>query len=149
MVMFDFAMRKPVVLAIAAVGLLAMPGHADEAGDAKPDEMPAEVEQRIEEIRDRLALTDEQKEAAAPILEAGIEKQRSIMEKFGVDPTARGERPRLGLRDARKMRGEMDAVREDTLELLAEVLTPEQIEEYKKIQEEARGKMRGRMRANR
>lgn len=147
--MFDFALRKLVVLAIAAMGLSAMPGYADEAADAESDEMPAELEQRIDEIRDRLALSDEQKEAAAPILEAAFEKQRTIMEEYGIDPATRGERQRLGLRDARKMRGEMDEVREETLESLAEVLTPEQLEEYQKIQEEGRQEMRGRMRANR
>lgn len=71
------------------------------------------------------------------------------MEKHGIDLTADAEPPRLGLRAARQLRSEMDAVREGTLELLAEVLTPGQVEEYRAIQEEGRQELRSRLRANR
>ena len=147
--MVDFALRKLVVPAIAAgLGLTAMAGYADEAVDAEAQDMQAALEQRIAGIHDRLALTDGQEEAVAPILRAGLEKQMSIMEKHGIDPSALGERPRLGLRAARQLRREMDAVREDTFESLAGVLNPEQIKEYRKIQDESRQEIRSRLLAN-
>ena len=53
------ALRKFVTFAIAAgVGLVPMEGYADEATNTEPAEIPAALERRIVEIRDRLALTD-------------------------------------------------------------------------------------------
>lgn len=135
-------------LALSALLAWAPCAFADEAA-AGPDPA-AQLEQRIADARARLALTDEQAAKVEPILRAGLEAQRAVMEKHGLDPSARGgARERLGLRAARRLRGDMDAARGKTLEALAEVLTPEQLETYREIQEEGRREMRGRLRANR
>ena len=119
------------------------------AGEAPQGERVDELRGRFAEIRDRLALTDEQREAAAPIIRSSMERQLVILGQFGIDPTARGERPQIGLGEARELRKALDVVRADTLEALAEVLSAEQVEEYRSIQQEGQREMRRRLRANR
>ena len=148
--MTSITLRNLCALALAA-SMAVAPAvlHGDEAADPERVE---QLEQRIAEIRERLALTGEQEEAIAPILKAGLEAQMAVMEKHGFDPEARADgvkRRRPGLRAARQLRRELDAVRADTVESLSEVLTPEQIEEYRKIQEESRQEMSRRLRENR
>ena len=112
----------------------------------------AQLERRVGEIRERLALTEEQAEATLPILRAAVEKQRAVLAEHGFDPGVRAGRggvERPGLRTLRKLRRDMDAVRAETAEKLAEVLDEEQLAEYGKIQEENRREMRHRIRAAR
>ena len=135
---------------------MGLAGAASAAGGADPEagaeDRAAQVERRIETARERLALTDEQAEAVVPILKAGAEKQAAVLDRHGIDLDSRARRDgeaRLGLRALRKLRGEMDAVRAETIEQLADVLTGEQVDEYRKIQDENRSEMRRRFRAAR
>ena len=50
------------------------------------------------------------------------------------------------MREAHRLRGELDDVRDDTVRRLERVLTKAQIEEYKKLQTEMRDAARERMR---
>ena len=138
---------------LIATGLVATSFAADREGpEADAEDVAAQMERRIEAARERLALTDEQAEAIVPILKAGAQKQAAVLERHGIDLDGRsaGNREaRLGLRALRKLRREMDAVRGETVEKLANVLTEEQVAEYKKIQEENRKAMRSRIRAAR
>ena len=133
---------------LAAAALVA----GGEVPDAGEEDRAARVEQRIEAARERLALTDEQAEAVVPILKAAAAEQAAVLKKHGIDLEARagGERQaRLGLRGMRILRGEMDAVRAETVEKLGEVLSDEQIAEYRKMQDENRSEMRRRIRSAR
>ena len=110
----------------------------------------AQLERRVGEIRERLALTGEQAGAALPILRAALEQHRAVLTAHGFDPHARaGGAERPGLRTLRKLRRDMDAVRAETAEKLAKVLDEEQLAEYRKIQDENRREMRRRIRAAR
>lgn len=136
------------VWGVSAMTAPALPGAEGAGGEDRT----GQVERRIGEARERLALTGEQAAAVAPILKAGAESQAVVLKKHGIDPGARdgrGNAPRLGLRALRQLRREMDAVRAETVEKLAQVLGGEQVAEYKKIQDENRREMRRRIRAAR
>ena len=70
------------------------------------------------------------------------ERRFAVLEKYGFSD---GERPSLSFREKRKLRGEINDVNEDALDRLSEVLTDDQLKEYKKIQEERRTEMRERL----
>lgn len=110
----------------------------------------ARLEERLVEVRERLRLSDEQVEKVQPILQASTEAQRSVLTRYGIDLDAEGgPSKRLGMREARKLRSELGKVRTDTLEQLEDVLTDEQLEEFRKLQEEHRQAMQQRIRAGR
>ena len=107
-------------------------------------------EERLAEAKDRLDLSDEQLEQVKPIMQAAAEAQRSILARYDIDlETQGGPGNRLGMRDARKLRSELSKVRVDTLEKLDGILTNEQLDEFKKLQEERRQEMKKRIRAGR
>jgi uncharacterized protein (DUF1778 family) len=113
---------------------------------ANSDRM-AQVEQRMEEARERLNLSNEQMDQMMPVLEESMEKRRAILSNYGIDPenraNAKGE---LGLRKALAMKKELNAIRTDTLRALDDVLTDEQLEEFKLMQAERQSEMRERIR---
>ena len=128
--------------------LLAVSAAAEES-DVSPADAPPDgpAQERLAEIRERLDLSDEQAELAEPILRQGLEAQAAVLEKHGIGADGR-DRGRPSLREARKLRkvrGELDKVRESTRSELAAVLTDEQIEELAQIQEEGRQAFRERM----
>ena len=147
------AWTKRSLAAVMVWGVSAMtePALLGAEGSAGEDRA-GQVERRIGEARERLALTGEQAAAVAPILKAGAERQAAVLKRHGIDPGARdgrGNAPRLGPRALRQLRREMDAVRAETVGKLAEVLDREQVAEYRKIQDENRREMRRRIRAAR
>lgn len=92
-----------------------------------------------EQSRARLNLTEEQEERIAPIIEASRDKRLAILETYGF---GQGSKPKLSLRKKISLAKEMKAVREDTESALSRHLTPAQMEEYRKIQEENRQRMK-------
>ena len=112
----------------------------------------AEFEARIEQTKQRLNLTDEQIAQIEPILASSFEATALVLENHGIDlnPGApRDQRERPSFRTMRAIGKDMQAVREETAAEMAEVLTDEQMEEYRKIQEERRVELRERIRARR
>lgn len=109
----------------------------------------AEVGERLAQARDRLDLSDEQLDQIAPVMEESLAKRNSIMSRYGVDPQNPERSKRPNFRQARAMRSEMEAVRSDTLASLEGILSREQLDEFKSMQEEQRAEMRERMRAAR
>ena len=105
---------------------------------------------RLEQVAARLALSDEQKEALTPVLENTMSAQHDILASYGID-IENGERPAqgLGIRNARAMKRELDAVRADTLETVSGILSAEQFEEFKRIQAERQTEMRERIKGGR
>lgn len=113
-------------------------------------EQPEEFRQRLEEARTRLDLTDEQAEQVGPILREGHEARQEVLREYGIHTGGRsGGANRLGFRQLRRLQRELNAVREQTLEDLDAVLTDEQLEAYKEIQEENRQAIREGLRQRR
>ena len=112
----------------------------------------AELEARIEETKQRLNLTDEQIARIEPILESNFEATTLVLESHGIEfgpDVPREQRERPGFRKMRAISRDLQAVREETAAEMAEVLTEEQMTEYRKIQEERRAELRDRIRARR
>ena len=126
-----------VIVALAFVSPFAL---------ASPDRM-AQVEQRMQEARERLNLSQEQLDQMTPVIENSISKRRGILSSYGIDPEKRTDiKGQLGLRKALAMKKELDAVRADTLQGLNGILTEEQLEEFKRMQAERQAEMRERIR---
>ena len=96
----------------------------------------------LEQAVERLQLTDEQLEMVEPIVLSGAEKRVGILQKYGVIPKEGEERKRLSGKDRKKMKGEIDAVRAQTAELMDVVLSDAQMAEYELMLEEARKRLR-------
>ena len=106
------------------------------------DEQIAQIEERVAATRQRLQLTPEQQAALEPILTASAEQRVAVLQSYGFS----GEtRPKLSFRQKLSLRKEMQAIREKTEGQVAEVLSAEQLAEYKKIQEENREQLRARL----
>ena len=111
------------------------------------DEQAAAIEQRVEEARGRLNLSNSQVEALAPVLERSMASQQSILSKYGVDlDSGTSVMQRLGRQNAMAMKKELDAVRADTFNAVDDILTDEQFDEFKRMQRERQAEMRKRMR---
>lgn len=107
------------------------------------EEQRARLEARIEEVRDRLALTDEQKAALEPVLRKDFERRIAILNEHGVTRES-DERP--SRREARALRRDLKAAKEEAEKEITRILDDRQMEEYRRIQDEAREAMRERIR---
>lgn len=132
-------------------GLLATTSQFAIAQPALSDEQVAQLEQRIAEAQTRLNLSEEQKTQIRPILQAGAEARRQVLDKHGVEPgTARsGNSERMGLRKMRALRADMQALREETRGELSTILTDAQLAEWQVMQEEQSAEFRKRIQARR
>lgn len=111
-----------------------------------------DIEQRIADTKARLNLSDEQVDAITPILEENVEKQLAVLERYGVDLEQRGsasKKKRMSLRQARSLRNEMNGIRQEALKSMSSILTEDQIDEYREIQEERKAELKKRIRAKR
>lgn len=110
----------------------------------------AEFEARIEQTKQRLNLSDEQVANIEPVLISRAEASMLVLENNGIDLTVpREQRERPGFQQMQTIAKELQAVREETAEEMAEILSEEQMQEYRKIQKENRAEMRERIRARR
>ena len=134
---------KPVIVLAALIMFTASAtlAHAEHhAMDAAKSQM--------QETLQRLELTDEQMAAVKPVLESSAAAREEIMANYGMDAESRetsGERP--GRRQLRAMKKELDAVQDKTMQDLEQILTDEQLAEFKLIQQERQSAMRERMRS--
>jgi Spy/CpxP family protein refolding chaperone len=106
----------------------AVPGLLAQGGRRGPGPDPAKM---LETMSERLDLTPDQEEKIKTIFEEQAEKMREMRDsgKQGNERSAMFEK--------------MTKIREESDKKIAEVLTPEQLDEYKKMQEERRGPMGG------
>lgn len=118
---------------------------------ADTSERRAQSEQQIEEIKARLNLTEKQKEQVTPIFKKSMEKRQSILKNYGIDLENQKIKSgqKMGFREARNLKNEMDEVRSHTLTELKTVLTDEQLVEYEEIQGEIASKIRSRIKSAR
>ena len=134
-----------LTLAVAIGNVTAASGQ-----DADRQAQVAQFLERLEKTRARLNLTDEQVEQVRPILRAGFEAQKKVLQKHGIEIRPGAEAPgRLRLLELRRLNRDLSKVREQTLDKLSDVLTDEQIKVYREIQEERRRELRERLRKRR
>lgn len=114
------------------------------------DDRTEKAKEQIQQTIERLELTDEQAEQVKPVLEESAAAGQEILSSYGMDPESRQDSAgKPGIRKMRAMRNEMNALRENTLGELEQVLSDEQLEDFKRIQEERQAEMRERMREGR
>ena len=113
-------------------------------------EQGAKAAEKLEETKVRLDLTDDQFVSIEPILIEDLAQKNQVLLEHGINLES-GERPTGGMniRKARALANDMDSVREKTIEKLSVYLSDEQIQEYKKIQEENKEKIRERIKESR
>ena len=90
----------------------------------------------------RLNLSDEQIQQVEPILTDHREKLLSVMKKQGVNPNPGLLKDKIGFRQLRTIKKDIDKVYKQTEDQLVDILSKEQFHEYKKAQEELRVEMR-------
>ncbi|MEM9997081.1 MAG: hypothetical protein AAF809_05225 [Bacteroidota bacterium] len=122
--------------------LLAAPAFAQptEPSDEARERLRAQVDATL----DRLDVTDEQRAAVAPILEASMLERLAVLQEYGIDPQNPSANGRPSIRTMRKMRGDIEDVQERTEEQLEEHLTDDQIDAWKDIEKERQAQMRAR-----
>jgi hypothetical protein len=108
------------------------------------EEQRARLEARIGEIRSRLDLSDQQRAQLEPVLRKDFERRVEVMRQHGVTRES-DEQP--GMREMRAIRKDLKAVREQTDAEVERILDDRQLEEYRKIRDEARDEMRERVRS--
>lgn len=146
--------HRIVAIVIAAIVWCTVPATGNVSTALRQEEartgQPEELRQRLEEARIRLDLTDEQIEQVRPILRAEFEALQGVLQEHGIDLRDRsGGANRPGLRQLRRLRRDLNAVLERSLEDLGEVLTDEQLETYKEMREENQQAMRESLRQRR
>lgn len=112
----------------------------------RPTLSPAQqqqIEARMSDVRKRLNLSEEQEEQLAPIMLASMEQTRSLMQKYGIQ---RGSRPNLSRRQMLSLRNDMTAARQSTDRQVSDILSRDQMREWRKIQDEMREEMRAQIR---
>lgn len=120
--------------------LLAAPLYAQIA--APSEEARERMRAQIEESLERLHLTDAQRETVRPILEESFAQRLAVLEKHGIDLENQDANDRPGFRTMRKLGKDMDNVRKDTEKQLQAVLTADQMNLWKELEEERRARMR-------
>jgi hypothetical protein len=107
-------------------------------------------EERMAEAKARLHLSDEQLERVKPIMQATADARRSVLSRYGIDIEAGGgPENKLGMREARKLRSDLAKIRAETVDQLDDILTDEQLDEFRKMQEETRQEIKKRIRGSR
>lgn len=100
-------------------------------------------------IKDRLNLTEEQSEKFEPIILYQWEKRMAVMKKYGISRESNLSKKKIGFRQLREIKKDMDKINKEIEKKLIKVLNNDQLVEYKKIQEENRIEMRARLKENR
>ena len=141
------SIRWPGAVWIAVVALVALPalsraqgaGGAGSGGGATHGQRGASKQQqdfnrRLQQISDRLKLTEEQNPKVRSVYEAEALKAREIKTKFKGTPDTPENKAEL--------KKELMALRTETNTQLLQILTPAQMAELKKMQDEQMAKMK-------
>lgn len=139
-------LSRTVLFIVAAFSLIVIatePLRAEELAahqiHSLSEEQIQTLANRIEEARARLQLSDEQETALIPIITESVRERAAVLQRYGF---SRGHRPDLSFREKLSLRKEMNILRDKTNEQVAQILAEEQMREWRKIQEEARARMR-------
>jgi hypothetical protein len=133
-----------VSLAAASLAVFVQPLAAGEIGQRQlSEEQRVRMETRMEEIRKRLALSDEQKAQFEPVIRRSFEQRAAVLEQHGVKKE-RDER--LRVREARALKRDLVKIKKQTDDEAARILDSRQMDEYRKIQRETREALRDEVR---
>lgn len=113
---------------------LTMSAHAQGFGRPSPEQMKERMTRQMENLMTELKLEDAQTDTVKTILMGSVDKRMKLVEE--------NEGSRRGLREA------MGKVAEETEELLAGVLSDEQMKTYKTFTEQANRRRGGRRGGN-
>lgn len=116
------------VVGLAVVGALATPAQAQQ----RQGQRGMDPEQRMEMLKQKLELTEDQVTAVETIFAEQDERRREMFESRSEDRRAMGEQMREQMR---ALQGQMDGE-------LAEVLTAEQMQELQELREPMRQQFR-------
>lgn len=119
---------------ILAAAILS-PGTAGQQTQERRDA----VQQRLAEVKERLALTPEQIEQVRPVLAEEAQRLRALRDKYEGSGSA-------SRRSRRSMARELRDIRSDTDARLKRILSKSQMDELKKLREEWRRELRSRAR---
>jgi protein CpxP len=121
---------------IVTVGLVAFTLTASMSPAARSHDRdwdPARAEQHMEEVAQRLKLTEEQKLQLRPIVEEHVAKAKSVRDRYPAE-TPRAQK--------REMFQELHSVREAYDAKVRDVLNEEQRKEWERMRSERRERMR-------
>ena len=134
-----------LALLLALGGTLALPGMAQDADQAAVTTREL-VDQRLAEMKDRLALSDYTWEQVHLILKSSIRERIAIARKYGLDGSGEALAELSG-KDKRAMRRELKDSRKTTEERMERYLDKDQMKEFEAFQEEIYDDMLARMEA--
>jgi hypothetical protein len=97
-------------------------------------------QQRIEQIIERLDLTEDQQQQVRPILQSSMEQRRAVLDAHGVGP-GKGK-PDQQTKSA--MHGQMQEIKANTDTQLATILDDDQMQELSEIRKEMKKQLRAR-----
>ncbi len=120
-------LARPLVVASAVAMSLAL-CSATLAADPTGAQRQA-MQTRVQELKDRLALTPEQEERLAPLLQERNARLEDLWSRHSADSTRR---------EKRAMLREAKAIQADFTRQIRPILTPEQMREWEAFRKEAR-----------
>lgn len=106
------------------------------------DTQITEMDARMQATRERLALTGEQSEALRPILAGSFEQRVAVLKSYGF---SQGIKPKLSFRQKLALRDDMSDLREATNAEVSQILSADQMKEFRKMQDENRERLRSEM----
>ena len=119
--------------AIAVVGGVSNVALAQASTDAQRQT----IELKIQDLKDRLALTPDQEQKLQPLLEARNAKLKAAFANYSPDASRR---------DKRAMMSEAKEIQENFTQQIKPILTPEQMSEWEAFRKENRQEMIDRYR---
>lgn len=119
---------RPLATA-AALALTVALSNAALAQDAAAGSQQQAMQMKIQELKDRLALTPEQEQQLQPLLEERNAKLRDLWAQH--DPNA-------SRREKRQMLSQARAIQQDFTQKIQPILTPEQMKKWEDFRKEAR-----------
>ncbi|MBX5461416.1 MAG: hypothetical protein IRZ28_10045 [Steroidobacteraceae bacterium] len=128
--------RRVLLMLLVATGCIAGGAHLARAAEASGTQREA-MQMKLEELRERLALTPEQEAKIAPLVQARNEKLKALRSTSSPSASRREKRQQL-----QKVR----AIQQEFVSQVEPLLTSEQKKEWEKIRSEMRESARERYR---
>ena len=123
----------------------AQPADAERTDRGKRE---ASFDAELASLQTRLNLSEEQFGRVTPIMRETIDARREILRRYNIDLDAEGGTEiNLGLLEARRLRRELEQIQTRTATKLNDILTDDQMEQYRQLQAENKQSIRDRLRA--
>lgn len=135
-----------VLAAIAFAGAFTLQNPADAADGAAPsipgvNVLEGKARQELEVMMEKLKLSDAQKVEVRPVFEGALVRGNALLKETLAAFTSKksSEQKAAALE---KTKQELKTLRDDTDARLAQILTPEQMEEMKRLRNERKGQLK-------